>query len=52
MKENVKKGDKFEYKEQIKGLRIAEKAKEISQEIPGGAVHYERRKWLFIPKIT
>lgn len=41
--------DQFDFKEQIEGLKISQKAQELSAEIPGGAVMYERKKWLIIP---
>jgi hypothetical protein len=41
--------DQFDFKEQIEGLKISQRAQELSAEIPGGAVMYERKKWLIIP---
>ena len=41
--------DQFDFKEQIEGLKISQKAQELSAEIPGGQVMYERKKWLIIP---
>lgn len=31
---------------------MQEKAQELSSEIPGGAVMYERKKWLIVPEVT
>ena len=38
--------------ERIEGMKLQDKAKEISHNIPGGAVMFERKKWLLIPKLT
>jgi len=38
--------------EQIEGIKLQDRAKEISHNIPGGAVMFERKKWLLIPKLT
>jgi hypothetical protein len=38
--------------EKIEGMKLQDKAKEISHNIPGGAVMFERKKWLLIPKLT
>jgi hypothetical protein len=38
--------------EKIEGMKLQDRAKEISHNIPGGAVMFERKKWLLIPKLT
>lgn len=38
--------------ERIEGMKLQDRAKEISHNIPGGAVMFERKKWLLIPKLT
>ncbi len=48
----VKKAMGKTQQEQIEGLKLQDKAKEVSQAIPGGAVMFERKKWLLIPKLT
>lgn len=47
----ILKQDSKNHKEQIEGLKLNEKAKEMSMDIPGGALMYERRKWLFVPNL-
>lgn len=48
----TKDDEKFDFKEQIEGLKLQQRAQELSSEIPGGAVMYERKKWLIIPDVT
>ena len=38
--------------EKIEGMKLQDRAKEISHNIPGGAVMFERKKLLLIPKLT
>jgi hypothetical protein len=46
------KKDALDFKDQIDGLKLQERAKELSDELPGGSTLFERRKWLNLPTIT
>ena len=40
------------YHEQVEGLKLSDKARELSLKIPGGSAMYERKRWLHIPALT
>lgn len=35
----------------VEGLRLSEQAREMSGQVPGGSVMYERRQWLQLPSL-
>ena len=48
----LKKAQGKSQSDQIEGIKLQDRAKEISHSIPGGAAMFERKKWLLIPKLT